>query len=206
MSANIKAAGAYQLVLMGKGCYQGTKTVDFTVTAAAIDTSNTNTSNTQTKQETTVTGVGDVIDGMQLVQNEYEGKSYIDGSTVKFTTKLVPIDINAENYNFIVADCDGQLFEGSDRYAAKDNKDLYTIHMASVEYENYAPTTFKMKIKMDDVKEETPVYGVFRTSTTNSKTFDDELEIVAHNGYIEITNANPGKVFHPSALYIAVEK
>ena len=36
MMSSIKTAGSYQLVLTGKGCYQGTKTVDFTVTGANV--------------------------------------------------------------------------------------------------------------------------------------------------------------------------
>ena len=203
MSANIKAAGAYQLVLTGKGCYQGTKTVDFTVTAAATDNSNTNTSNTQTKPGTTVTGVGDVIDGMQLTQKYFDGIAMEDGRNVRFEVELD----DADDYTaFVRQDCENQMFGDSDALAPK-SKDHYTIHMAEVEYEGLnTAVRFTLKIKMDGVKEGTPVYGLWSEWDRDDKTFDRELKAVAHDGYIEVTNAVDGKAFRPYGLYIAVEK
>lgn len=197
MSANIKAAGAYQLVLTGKGCYQGTKTVDFTVTAA------TDNSNTQTKPGTTVTGVGDVIDGMQLTQKYFDGIAMEDGKTVRFEVELD----DADDYTaFVRQDCENQMFVGSDALAPK-NKDHYTIHMAEVEYEGLnTAVRFTLKIKMDGVKEGTPVYGLWSEWDRDDKTFDRELKAVAHDGYIEVTNAVDGKAFRPYGIYIAVEK
>lgn len=202
MMSNIKTAGSYQLVLTGKGCYQGTKTVDFTVTGA-VESSKPANSTTQAKPSAAVTGVGDVVDGMQLVQKYYDGIAMEDGRTVRFEVELD----DADDYtSFVLQDCENQMFVGEDAIAPK-SKDHYTIHMAEIEYEDLnTAVRFTMKIKMDGVKEGTPVYGLWSNWDRGDKTFDWGLKAVAHDGYIEITREEEGKPFKPYGIYIAVEK
>ena len=202
MMSSIKTAGSYQLVLTGKGCYQGTKTVDFTVTGATESSKPAN-STTQAKPSAAVTGVGDVVDGMQLVQKYYDGIAMEDGRTVRFEVELD----DADDYTpFVLQDCENQMFVGEDAIAPK-SKDHYTIHMAEIEYENLnTAVRFTMKIKMDGVKEGTPVYGLWSNWDRGDKTFDWGLKAVAHDGYIEITREEEGKPFKPYGIYIAVEK
>ena len=69
MSATIKEAGAYQLVLTGKGCYQGTKVVDFTVTEGAA-------------QAVFVQSVVEVIENGIMVQTPYNGTAMKLGKTL----------------------------------------------------------------------------------------------------------------------------
>ena len=200
--SSIKTAGSYQLVLTGKGCYQGTKTVDFTVTGAAESSKPAN-STTQAKTSAAVTGVGDVVDGMQLVQKYYDGIAMEDGRTVRFEVELD----DADDYtSFVLQDCENQMFVGEDAIAPK-SKDHYTIHMAEIEYEDLnTAVRFTMKIKMDGVKEGTPVYGLWSNWDRGDKTFDWGLKAVAHDGYIDITREEEGKPFKPYGIYIAVEK
>lgn len=98
------------------------------------------------------------------------------------------------------------MFVGEDAIAPK-SKDHYTIHMAEIEYEDLnTAVRFTMKIKMDGVKEGTPVYGLWSNLDRGDKTFDWGLKAVAHDGYIEITREEEGKPFKPYGIYIAVEK
>ena len=69
MAATIKEAGAYQLVLTGKGCYQGTKVVDFTVTEGAA-------------QAASVQNMVEVIENGMMVQTPYNGTAMKLGKTL----------------------------------------------------------------------------------------------------------------------------
>ena len=71
MSANIKDAGAYQLVLTGKGCYQGTKTVDFTVTDGTAQAS-----------AAAVQNMVEIIQNGTMVQTPYNGTAMKLGKTL----------------------------------------------------------------------------------------------------------------------------
>lgn len=65
----------------------------------AAESSKPANSTTQAKPSAAVTGVGDVVDGMQLVQKYYDGIAMEDGRTVRFEVELD----DADDYYFFCA-------------------------------------------------------------------------------------------------------
>ena len=202
----VKTAGAYQMVLTGKGCYQGTKTVDFTVTnGTAADNANTAApaAKPETKPETTVTGVGAVVDGLQLVESDIEGTFSTGdhgGQKVKLTATLSEPENREESLKEFAK-------EVPDLFDFYDEKDLelshYDIHCAATKVEGITDATlFSMKIKIDGVNKDSKVYGLYKYGWGE---YDRDLGITCYDGYITIRGTYVHS-FNPKEIYIMVKK
>ena len=202
----VKTAGAYQMVLTGKGCYQGTKTVDFTVTnGTAADNTNTATpaAKPETKPETTVTGVGVVVDGLQLVESDIEGE-FSTGDHIGQKVKLTATLSEPENREESLKEFAKEVPDLFDLY---DEKDLdlshYDIHCAATKVDGITDATlFSMKIKIDGVNKDSKVYGLYKYGWGE---YDRDLGITCYDGYITIRGTYVHS-FNPKEIYILIKK
>ena len=210
----VKTTGAYQMVLTGKGCYQGTKTVDFTVTdGTAVDNTNPTAPATtpetkpeakpETKPETTVTGVGAVVDGLQLVESDIEGTFSTGdhiGQKVKLTATLSELENREESLKAFEQEVPWMM----DVEECTDT-DLshYDIHCVATNIEGITDATqFTLKLKIDGVTKDSVVYGL---NKYNNDDYDGLLGITCYDGYVAVRSSYK-HFFNPKEIYIMVKK
>ena len=210
----VKTTGAYQMVLTGKGCYQGTKTVDFTVTdGTAVDNTNPSAPATtpetkpeakpETKPETTVTGVGAVVDGLQLVESDIEGTFSTGdhiGQKVKLTATLSELENREESLKAFEHEVPWMM----DVEECTDT-DLshYDIHCVATNIEGITDATqFTLKLKIDGVTKDSVVYGL---NKYNNDDYDGLLGITCYDGYVAVRSSYK-HFFNPKEIYIMVKK
>lgn len=210
----VKTTGAYQMVLTGKGCYQGTKIVDFTVTdGTAVDNTNPSAPATtpeikpeakpETKPETTVTGVGAVVDGLQLVESDIEGTFSTGdhiGQKVKLTATLSELENREESLKAFEQEVPWMM----DVEECTDT-DLshYDIHCVATNIEGITDATqFTLKLKIDGVTKDSVVYGL---NKYNNDDYDGLLGITCYDGYVAVRSSYK-HFFNPKEIYIMVKK